>query len=160
MTASKVPDPRGCVRMAASQRRLVFRHWQLAAVLALLVLVGAVGATLRSTDAEAAADPVVWVNDYTYGSAGKGFYHDFVSGTVWTSERGWHMFSPQPPRPSASILWVNYLSYGSASGGFYLDSTSGQVWTSERGWHSFQPLASGQAPAPRSAATAIPTRKP
>lgn len=113
--------------------------WQLAAALGLIALVGTVGLTLRSTDAGAAVDPVVWVNDSAYGSAGKGFYHDFVSGQVWTAERDWHVFDPQPPRPFASILWVNYLTYGSAGGGFYLDSASGLVWTAERDWHPFDP---------------------
>ena len=50
-------------------------------------------------------DPVR-VNDYTCGSAGKGFYHDFTSGQEWTAERGWHLFSPQPPRGIGAFLKI------------------------------------------------------
>ena len=78
------------------------------------------------------------MNSLNYGSAGGGFYWDFSSGTVWTSERGWHIYSPASPPPSAT-LWADYLSYGSVGGGFYLDPLSGQVWTAERGWHRFNP---------------------
>ncbi len=79
-----------------------------------------------------------WVNDLAYGSAGGGFYWDEVSNQVWTGERGWHSFGPQPARP-ASPLWVNELDYGSVGGGFYLDPVAGQVWTGERGWHLYDP---------------------
>jgi hypothetical protein len=79
-----------------------------------------------------------WVNDLGYGSAGGGFYWDEVSNQVWTAERGWHAFGPNPARP-AEPLWVNQLEYGSAGGGFYLDPLAGQVWTAERGWHLFDP---------------------
>ncbi len=77
-----------------------------------------------------------WVNDLKYGSAAGGFYWDPRSNQVWTAERGWHVFGPQPLR-GATPLWVNDLTYGSAAGGFYLDPLSGQVWTAERGWHRY-----------------------
>jgi hypothetical protein len=80
-----------------------------------------------------------WVNDLTYGSKGGGFYWDPSSHQVWTSERGWHTFSPNPPR-TITPLWVNDLNYGSLGGGFYLDPATNEVWTSERGWHTFSPL--------------------
>jgi hypothetical protein len=45
--------------------------------------------------------PTLWVNFYTYGSAAAGFYLDPLSGQVWTSERGWHEFSPAIAAPAA-----------------------------------------------------------
>ena len=80
----------------------------------------------------------LWVNDLLYGSIGGGFYWDQISGQVWTGQRSWHLFSPQPLRLAPQPLWVNALSYGSAGGGFYWDPVSGQVWTAERGWHLYQ----------------------
>jgi len=81
----------------------------------------------------------LWVNDLAYGSPGGGFYWDQVSGQVWTAQRGWHQFAPQPARLAPQPLWVNALSYGSPGGGFYWDSVSGQVWTAQRGWHLYAP---------------------
>lgn len=95
----------------------------------------------------AAAAETPWVNDTAYGSKGGGFYWDTASQMVWTAERGWHTFSPNPPR-AAAPLWVNHLSYGSAGGGFYWDPVSGQVWTAERGWHTFSPGQSNSSPPP------------
>jgi hypothetical protein len=87
----------------------------------------------------ASAEPGVhWVNDLTYGSRGGGFYWDPSNNLVWTAERGWHQFSPDPPR-EATPLWVNDLTYGSVGQGFYLDPLNGMVWTAERGWHFFNP---------------------
>lgn len=80
-----------------------------------------------------------WTDDLAYGSAGGGFYWDNVSGLVWTAQRSWHLFSPQPPRSSILPFWIDALTYGSAGGGFYWDSVSGQVWTAERGWHLYSP---------------------
>jgi hypothetical protein len=80
----------------------------------------------------------LWVNDLAYGSAGGGFYWDPTSGLVWTAQRTWHLFSPQPAR-TPSPLWVNAVTYGSPGGGFYWDSVSGQVWTAQRGWHPYAP---------------------
>lgn len=123
------------------------RRWVYGSLLGSLIAIAVLGATARQSEiVEAAFDPVVWVNDPTYGSAGKGFYHDFVSGQVWTAERGWHLFSPQPPRAYTPPLWVDYLNYGSAGGGFYLDTVSGLVWTAERDWHSFDPRPAPVAP--------------
>ena len=134
-------------------RRSVRLRW----TIALLLAVTLAGATLlvRPADKSEAAEAPVWVNSLTYGSAGGGFYWDFTSGTVWTGERGWHLYSPQSGDKSAT-LWVNYLTYGSAGGGFYLDPLSGQVWTSERGWHLFSPAASAPAPSPTATQTAGP----
>ena len=81
----------------------------------------------------------LWVNDLAYGSAGGGFYWDPVSGLVWTAQRNWHKFAPQPARPAPQPLWVNAMTYGSAGGGFYWDPVSGSVWTPERGWHAYSP---------------------
>lgn len=111
----------------------------LAALLAAVVLAFRVQA--------ASADGPLWVNDLAYGSAGGGFYWDPVSGQVWTGERGWHLFSPAPPRQAAP-LWVNHLMYGSRGGGFYWDPLSGQVWTAERGWHLYSPGAAPVPPTP------------
>lgn len=135
----------------------------------LVVVVVSVGSVvgLRAGDA-GAAQPPVWVNDYAYGSAGMGFYHDFASGMEWTAERGWHWFSPEPPRAPAP-LWVNFLTYGSPGGGFYLDSVSGEVWTAQRGWHVFSPASAsaratptpvnwGSISPPTAKPTATPTR--
>ncbi len=107
-------------------------------LLGLLLLVIILAPTLASPREASASPAPVWVNDLAYGSRGGGFYHDFVSGLEWTAERGWHQFSPQPPR-AAAPLWVNYLTYGSPGGGFYLDSVSGEVWTAQRDWHVFDP---------------------
>ena len=79
----------------------------------------------------------LWVNDLLYGSPGGGFYWDQVSGQVWTGQRSWHLFAPQPARPAPQPLWVNALTYGSPGGGFYWDPVSGQVWTAQRGWHLY-----------------------
>jgi hypothetical protein len=98
--------------------------------------------------ADAAYDPVAWVDDLAYGSRGGGFYHDFTSGQNWTAERGWHLFSPQPPRTVNVPLWADYLTYGSAGRGFYLDPLSGLVWTAERGWHRFDPGGAPKPPTP------------
>ncbi|MBI2766858.1 MAG: IPT/TIG domain-containing protein [Chloroflexi bacterium] len=81
----------------------------------------------------------LWVNDLAYGSIGGGFYYDPVSGLVWTGQRGWHIFSPQPPRPSPQPLWVNAYTYGSIGQGFWWDPVSGLAWTGERGWHQYSP---------------------
>lgn len=81
----------------------------------------------------------LWVNDLAYGSAGGGFYWDPVSGLVWTAQRNWHGFAPQPARPTPQPLWVNALTYGSGGGGFYWDPVSGSVWTPERAWHAYSP---------------------
>jgi hypothetical protein len=81
----------------------------------------------------------LWVNDLAYGSIGGGFWWDPVSGQVWTGQRGWHPFDPQPPRPNPQPLWVNAVAYGSRGEGFWWDPVSGQVWTGERGWHVYSP---------------------
>lgn len=81
----------------------------------------------------------LWVNDAAYGSAGAGFYLDPIAHVVWTAERGWHAFAPQPPRTEPAVLWVDAVAYGSAGGGFYFDPASGLVWTAERGWHAYGP---------------------
>lgn len=83
-----------------------------------------------------ASTPPLWVNDLAYGSIGGGFYWDPQSGMVWTGERLWHRFSPQPPR-TVTPLWVNDLQYPSIGRGFWLDPLSRQVWTAECGWHYF-----------------------
>ncbi len=80
-----------------------------------------------------------WTDDLAYGSVGGGFYWDNVSGLVWTGQRDWHLFSPQPPRSSILPFWMDALTYGSAGGGFYWDSVSGLVWTAERDWHLYSP---------------------
>jgi hypothetical protein len=81
----------------------------------------------------------LWVDDLAYGSPGGGFYYDPISGQVWTPARGWHLFSPQPPRPNPQPLWVDAPTYGSPGGGFYYDPISGRVWTPDRGWHAYGP---------------------
>ncbi len=130
--------------MTGRMRRLTF-----------IVLVGVVlisgGIGLRLADTAHAADNTRWVNSLTYGSVGGGFYWDSASGQVWTSERGWHAYSPEVPGPSP--LWVNDLTYGSEGGGFYWEPKSGQVWTAERGWHNFSPGGTSKA-------TPTPTPKP
>ncbi|MBE0611549.1 MAG: IPT/TIG domain-containing protein [Dehalococcoidia bacterium] len=83
--------------------------------------------------------PPLWVNDLAYGSAGGGFYWDPASGMVWTAQRNWHFFAPQPVRPAPQPLWVNALTYGSPGGGFYWDPVSWQVWTAQRDWHTYSP---------------------
>lgn len=83
--------------------------------------------------------PPFWIDDLAYGSPGGGFYWDPVSGLVWTAQRPWHLFSPQPPRLFSKPMWADALTYGSAGGGFYWDSVSGLVWTAERGWHRYSP---------------------
>jgi endonuclease YncB( thermonuclease family) len=132
------------------------RRTSLRAALALLAAFTAaasiIGVSLRSEGVQAAAGPL-WVNDLQYGSKGGGFHWDPVSNQVWTGERGWHVFAPQPSR-TVTPLWVNDLGYGSKGGGFYLDPPSGQVWTSERGWHFYDPRP---APTP---AIPTPTRTP
>lgn len=99
-------------------------------------------AETTQTDDHASPEPSpalkpLWVNDPDYGSGGGGFYWDPLSGQVWTHERGWHSFGPEPDRCQLSPLWVNDPPYRNAGGGFYWDPASGLVWTAERGWHSF-----------------------
>jgi hypothetical protein len=117
-------------------------RWIIVAVLAVVAAV----ALLQLPLARAQVAPL-WVNDLEYGSIGGGFYWDPQSTQVWTGERGWHPFSPQPPR-NVTPLWVNDLEYGSVGGGFYLDPLSTQVWTSERGWHYFSRGVAPRPPAP------------
>lgn len=113
------------------------RAWGVVVVVTLATLLLASGLAMSSLkEAQAAETP--WINELAYGSAGGGFYWDTASGQVWTAERSWHTFSPQPARAVAP-LWVNHLSYGSAGGGFYWDPVSNQVWTAERSWHTFNP---------------------
>ncbi|MGE3076577.1 MAG: IPT/TIG domain-containing protein [Dehalococcoidia bacterium] len=81
----------------------------------------------------------LWVNEANYGSAGGGFYWDPASGQVWTAERGWHYYDPQPSH-ATKPLWVNALTYGSAGGGFYWDPSTQLVWTAERDWHVYAPV--------------------
>jgi len=114
--------------------------------IAFVLVVGFGALTVVSRDAEPAhaAPAQFWVNSLTYGSAGGGFWWDPVSGQVWTTERGWHVYSPTQP---TGLLWIDYGPYG-AGGGFYLDGGSGLVWTSERGWHVFRELPAVVVPTP------------
>ena len=113
-------------------------------ILVLVVLVSSTRAVFVPGQSATAASPL-WVNDLAYGARGGGFYWDAGSNQVWTAERDWHYFAPQPPRV-ATPLWVNQLDYGSVGGGFYWDPLSGLVWTAERGWHRYSP--GGAAPPP------------
>ncbi|MGE0601462.1 MAG: IPT/TIG domain-containing protein [Dehalococcoidia bacterium] len=81
----------------------------------------------------------LWVNEAGYGSAGGGFYWEPANGQVWTAERGWHYYDPQPAH-AIKPLWVNALTYGSSGGGFYWDPATQLVWTHERGWHVYAPV--------------------
>jgi hypothetical protein len=112
-----------------------------------LLLVAAIGAAVFTVETADAQVAPLWVNDLQYGSQGGGFHWDPQSGLVWTGERGWHEFAPQPPRPPAP-LWVNDLQYPSAGGGFHLDPPSRQVWTGECGWHYFNRAGCGTPPPP------------
>ena len=123
-------------------------------ILGVALVVAALAGQVKTS--QAAAGPF-WVNDLEYGSIGGGFHWDPVSGQVWTAERTWHPFSPQPPRPSPQPLWVNDLAYGSAGGGFYWDPLSGEVWTAERRWHSFRPGPPTPTPTPRTSPSPTPT---
>src|SRR4051794_12773633 len=88
-------------------------RFALLVVVALAVGLAATVALASNGPTRASADSSIWVNALAYGSVGGGFYWDSSTNQVWTSERGWHNFAPQPPRP-AGALWVNYLDYGSA----------------------------------------------
>lgn len=116
------------------------------AALATLTLVVAAVATREASAANACGSRELWINDLAYGSAGGGVYWDPVSSMVWTSENGWHYFSPNPPRANPQPLWVNQLDYGSYGRGFYWDPVSGQVWTAEQGWHVYGAHGCGFAP--------------
>jgi hypothetical protein len=122
---------------------LTVAHGRIGLQLGLLLISAVVLAALVGR-ATAQVAPL-WVNDLAYGSAGGGFYWDPQSGQVWTGERGWHQFAPQPPR-TVSPLWVNDLAYPSAGGGFYLDPLSKQVWTAECNWHYFNRGGCGFVP--------------
>ena len=125
-----------------------------------VILLAALWTDAISGRAVAASDTgPFWVNDLHYGSVGGGFYWDPVSGNVWTSERAWHVFRPEPSRP-VEPLWVNLLTYGSIGGGFYWDPQSGQVWTSERGWHLFNQRTAPPLPTPPPRATVFPRPSP
>lgn len=119
-----------------------FVRYALPALLGVLLLAavagmaGGVGAPTRAV----AADNNLWVNFDGYNNAGGGFWWDPISGQVWTSELGWHLFASRFPQPGRT-LWVNDVFYGSESGGLYLDPLSNQVWTAEKGWEYFDPMA-------------------
>lgn len=115
---------------------------------AAIVVALVIGAALamHTGSARAQVGPL-WVNDLAYGSVGGGFYWDPQSGQVWTGERSWHPFAPEPPRTS-SPLWVNDLAYPSVGGGFHLDPLSVQVWTGECGWHYFRRSGCAEPPPP------------
>ncbi len=121
------------------------RQWVISlAATAVVVLALWMSTSSHSAPAKAAQAPL-WVNSLTYGSVGAGFWWDPGTGQIWTTERGWHAYSPKFASPPT--LWVNY-NYGNVGGGFYLDPLTGYVWTADRGWHQFSPRPVAPLPIP------------